>query len=71
MDPRNVLDQGEKVWRLDEHLSSDSRYNPFRLVNMTSLICLCFLLPYEISFVIKHAIGLVLLVVKHMIYLQS
>ena len=24
MDPRNVLDQGEKVWRLDEHLSSDS-----------------------------------------------
>ena len=34
-DPRNVLDQGEKVWRLDEHLSSDSHYNPFHLVNMS------------------------------------
>ena len=34
-DPRNLLDQGEKVQRLDEHLSSDSRYNPFCLVNMS------------------------------------
>ena len=34
-DPRNVLDQGEKVWRLHEHLSSDSHYNTFCLVNMS------------------------------------
>ena len=35
MDPRNVLGQGEKVRKLDEHLSSDSHYNPFHLVNMS------------------------------------